>query len=197
MIKKVLIFIITFIIFTEIYLLFLEPNTLNKNNTILTNDYNDNDNNNDNDNYNDKDIKTQIINPVINPIENKLYSFIDNNLQDKNNQEYKHLQEYKYLQQNVNKFNENQKKIQYDIMYIDNKDNEDEIIEHIDPLMYGKPSHFEKNNIIIWEFDNPKPWNKIIYKYNETFPFSFYIKIKIPSLNDYNNWKNINGKHKI
>lgn len=67
----------------------------------------------------------------------------------------------------------------------------DDLNETINPNMFGKPSEYKKNNIIIWNIIDPNPWNKIIYKYNEKYPFYFYIKIKIPSLNDYSNWKKI------
>jgi hypothetical protein len=55
--------------------------------------------------------------------------------------------------------------------------------------LFGSPSDYENNNFILWEF--VKPWTKIIYNYNEKLPFYFYIKVRIPSLNDYNNWKEI------
>ena len=43
----------------------------------------------------------------------------------------------------------------------------------------------------VWEFDSPNPWDKIIYKEGEEFPYSFFIKLKIPSLQDYQTWKEI------
>ena len=72
-----------------------------------------------------------------------------------------------------------------------NNDNIQIIHKNIDINMYGKPLEYEKNNFIVWDFVKPHPWTKIIYKYNEKYPFYFFIKVKIPSLNDYNNWKNI------
>ena len=69
--------------------------------------------------------------------------------------------------------------------------NDVELIEKINPNMFGKPSQYEKNNIIEWSIIDPKPWNKVIYKYNEKYPFYFHIKIKVPSLNDYSNWKKL------
>lgn len=66
-----------------------------------------------------------------------------------------------------------------------------ELVENVDINMFGEPSQYEKNNIIVWTMLNPNPWNKVIYKYNEKYPFYFYIKIKVPSLNDYSNWKKI------
>ena len=72
---------------------------------------------------------------------------------------------------------------------------EDEVLptnnNSIDPNMFGKPSHIEENKYIEWEYYENNPWSKIIYYYNKEYPFYFYIKIKIPSLNDYENWKNI------
>jgi hypothetical protein len=55
---------------------------------------------------------------------------------------------------------------------------------------FGKPTYSEKDKFLAW--DNPNPiWSKIIYTYNEVYPYIFFIKIKIPSLNDYENWKTI------
>jgi len=56
---------------------------------------------------------------------------------------------------------------------------------------FGKPYDYKPNEYIIWQFDNPSPWTKIVYKYRHTDPYNFYIKVKIPSLNDFENWKNI------
>ena len=67
----------------------------------------------------------------------------------------------------------------------------DEPNETIDPMMFGTPTEHEKNKIIVWSLLDPNPWTKVIYKYHEKYPFYFYIKIKIPSLNDYDNWKKI------
>jgi hypothetical protein len=57
--------------------------------------------------------------------------------------------------------------------------------------MYGKPYDYKENEYIIWQFTEPYPWSKIVYIYNDKFPFKFHIKIKIPSLNDYQSWKAI------
>jgi hypothetical protein len=56
---------------------------------------------------------------------------------------------------------------------------------------FGKPYDYKPNEYIIWQFDNPSPWTKIVYKYGHSDPYNFYIKVKIPSLNDFENWKNI------
>lgn len=41
------------------------------------------------------------------------------------------------------------------------------------------------------EFDRPNPWSRIIVDETAEFPYNFMIKLKIPSLNDYENWKQI------
>ena len=43
----------------------------------------------------------------------------------------------------------------------------------------------------VWEFDKPEPWSKIILLNNAEYPYLFHIRIKIPSLNDYENWRQI------
>ena len=72
-----------------------------------------------------------------------------------------------------------------------NVENKDEIIENVSPDLYGKPSIYKENEYIIWDFNDPQPWNKIVYKYGSKYPFYFFIKAKIPSLNDYQAWKNV------
>jgi len=68
---------------------------------------------------------------------------------------------------------------------------DDQFKKVISPNLFGSPSDYKEGKYIVWEFQDPKPWNKIIYKNNEKYPFYFFLKIKIPSLNDYQNWKNI------
>ena len=139
MTKKVLIFMIVFIIVYEIYLLYSEQ----KKEKISKKNNNNN-------------------NKEIIPIqETKPFSFIDNKSSP--------------------------------LVIDDNAEHNDinELVDNIDPNMFGKPSEYEKNNIIVWTILDPNPWNKIIYNYNEKYPFKFYIKIKVPSLNDYTKWKNI------
>ncbi len=42
-----------------------------------------------------------------------------------------------------------------------------------------------------WDFDAPNPWTKIVLNKGDDFPYKFFIKIKVPSLQDYQNWKQI------
>lgn len=67
----------------------------------------------------------------------------------------------------------------------------EELVENINPNMFGKPYIYKPNEHIIWEFNDPQPWTKIVYKYGSRYPFYFFIKVKVPSLNDYQAWKNI------
>jgi hypothetical protein len=43
----------------------------------------------------------------------------------------------------------------------------------------------------VMSFDKPNPWTKIIIKKLEEYPYLFHIKVKVPSLNDFENWKQI------
>jgi hypothetical protein len=43
----------------------------------------------------------------------------------------------------------------------------------------------------IYEFDRPYPWTKIIYIEEDEYPYLFHIKVIIPSLNDFERWKQI------
>jgi hypothetical protein len=38
-------------------------------------------------------------------------------------------------------------------------------------------------------FDKPNPWSKIIIDQTQEYPYLFCIRVKIPSLNDFENWK--------
>jgi hypothetical protein len=117
--------------------------------------------------------------------------YLENNIKKKNKKIKKQI---KYEDNNIfnynnyNNYNNEENKINDE-----NEENEDNDENNIliDINMYGKPSEYIKNKSIVWSILDPHPWSKIIYKYNEKYPFYFYIKIKIPSLNDYNNWKNI------
>ncbi len=39
--------------------------------------------------------------------------------------------------------------------------------------------------------DKPNPWTKIIVNERHEYPYLFHLKVKIPSLNDFENWKQI------
>ena len=43
----------------------------------------------------------------------------------------------------------------------------------------------------IQEFERPYPWTKVIYIEGYEYPYLFHIKIVIPSLNDYEKWKQL------
>lgn len=57
--------------------------------------------------------------------------------------------------------------------------------------LFGKPHDHKPNEYILWLFTQPSPWSQIIYAYKQEFPFKFFIKVKIPSLNDYESWKEV------
>jgi hypothetical protein len=53
-------------------------------------------------------------------------------------------------------------------------------------------SHEQKSdNYQVIDYDKPNPWTKIIFDSTQEYNFNFFIKIKIPSLNDYEKWKEI------
>ncbi len=49
----------------------------------------------------------------------------------------------------------------------------------------------KKSEPKLWEFDKPNPWTKVILNDQDEYPYYFHIKISIPSLNDYQVWKQI------
>ena len=65
------------------------------------------------------------------------------------------------------------------------------IIPKVPIDLFGKPYQYEPNKFIIWVFLQAKPWTQIIYTYNESFPFRFFLKVRVPGLNDYQAWKQI------
>ena len=59
---------------------------------------------------------------------------------------------------------------------------------------YGEPTYINKINgssVYVWEFLDNDPWNKIIYNYNNEFPYYYYIKARINNLDEYQKWKKI------
>lgn len=65
------------------------------------------------------------------------------------------------------------------------------VIQKIPIDMFGKPYQHEPDKFILWTFLQPRPWTQIIYTYDQEFPFRFFIKVRVPSLNDYQAWKQI------
>jgi hypothetical protein len=53
----------------------------------------------------------------------------------------------------------------------------------------SKESYKKQPQIIT--FDNPEPWNKIIFDETNQYPYTFYISLDIPSFNIYHDWKQI------
>lgn len=49
----------------------------------------------------------------------------------------------------------------------------------------------QKSEPKAWEFDKPNPWTRVILNEQDEYPYYFYIKLNIPSLNDYQVWKQI------
>jgi hypothetical protein len=62
--------------------------------------------------------------------------------------------------------------------------------------IFNEPTRIikEKNNsdnIFTKEVETQKPWSRVLYNENNEYSYYFYIKLKIPSLNDYEKWKEI------
>ena len=199
MIKKLLVFIILFIIFYDIYTTFIikkehtdENNKLNNKIGSFTKLNNDIDSvtklNNDNGSFtklnNDIDSVTKLNN------DNGSFTKLNNDIDSvtKLNNDNGSFTKLNNDIDSVTKLNNDNGSFTKLNNEINNKQLD---IPIISPMMFGKPSEYKENEYIIWEFYDPSPWTKIIYKYNEKFPFYFFIKIIIPSLNDYQDWKNI------
>ena len=72
-----------------------------------------------------------------------------------------------------------------------NKFNNDKIMKYKFDNLKEKHVNIAENNQKIINYDKPNPWTKLIIYENNEYPYYFHIKINIPSLNDYTNWKNI------
>ena len=171
MIEKILISIIFLIIIYEIYL--LNYNNSNEETYIdlkPTNNIKQSDLSRFDHQYNVIENTTFNSSNRILPPKDEVNEYQDYNKEYKDyNKEYKEYQDQDY----------NDEKIEY----------ENEV--NIPLNLFGNPTDYEKNNFIIWDYLDSKPWTKIIYNYNELLPFKFYYKVTIPSLNDYNDWKKI------
>lgn len=42
-----------------------------------------------------------------------------------------------------------------------------------------------------WQFDRPNPWSQIVHNPSDEYPYYFHIKLKVPSLNDFQAWKSV------
>jgi hypothetical protein len=49
----------------------------------------------------------------------------------------------------------------------------------------------DTKNTNVWEFDKPNPWSKIVLNKTSDYPYEFHIKLRVPSLNDLEAWKQI------
>ena len=174
MLTKILFFIIFAIIIYDVYLTFNIKNAIVTNNIIPKNFV-----------LNNNVIKDKILNDKVindNVINNKVIN--DNIINDYTSDSYNKIINKNIISSSESNINtplykkKNNKKINMESY-------------NIDYNMYGTPTSIKENEYIIWSFYEPNPWTKIIYKYHEEYPFYFFIKIKIPSLNDYENWKNI------
>ena len=43
----------------------------------------------------------------------------------------------------------------------------------------------------VWEFDKPNPWSRVILNSINEYPYEFHIRVRIPSLNDFNAWRQV------
>jgi hypothetical protein len=57
--------------------------------------------------------------------------------------------------------------------------------------MSNQPHVERMSNNTVQEFERPLPWTKIIYIEENEFPYNYHFKPVIPSLNDFENWKQI------
>jgi len=59
------------------------------------------------------------------------------------------------------------------------------------PRIQQVPKVERMTNNKVQEFDNPHPWTKVIFIEDDEYPYYFHFKARIPSLNDFEQWKQI------
>ena len=111
--------------------------------------------------------------------------------------------QYKIEEETNNKSKEESIKINTDskpsqiALSLNSTNNKSGIVSIVQPpkiLLEGKISNekfanFKKAAPKEVVFDKPNPWSKIIIDQNQEYPYLFFLKVKIPSLNDFENWK--------
>ena len=60
-----------------------------------------------------------------------------------------------------------------------------------DSVKYNTSTLLPQNENKEIVFDKMNPWSKVIIRNGTEFPYNYYIPVTIPSLNDFQNWKNI------
>jgi len=205
MIKKIFFFIIILIILYDLFFNNKISNNLSNNLVLNSNVTNKIKNmipdiistSNDISNYTSNDTLTDISNDSTNYISNDSTNYISNDSTNYiSNDSTNYTSENSYtsieniipdiINQSIESSNQSIESSNQSI-----ESSNQNIESSIDINMYGKPYEYAVNKFIHWEFYDPKPWTKIIYNYGDEYPFYFYIKARIPSLNDYQNWKNI------
>jgi hypothetical protein len=74
---------------------------------------------------------------------------------------------------------------------LDKTNKNDKIMKYKFDNLKEKKINIVENNQQIINYDKPNPWTKLVINENNEYPYYFHIKINIPSLTDYTNWKNI------
>ena len=117
-----------------------------------------------------------IINQFIdNNVSPKINQFVDDNVSSKNNQ---------FIDDNNVSLKIPVQKQQIQL-------NQPSRSEEIQVPQTNLPKVKKNSEYKIQEFDKPYPWTKVIYNENDEFPYYFHIRIVIPSLNDFEKWKQI------
>ena len=49
----------------------------------------------------------------------------------------------------------------------------------------------EHKSVKVVNYDRPNPWTKVIYDEKNEYPYLYHIKLNVPSLNDFQTWKQI------
>ncbi len=187
MIKKIFFVIIVLILIYDLYDI-NKNKYFNKFNTTIKNIHNKSTNiisNNESTNDNDNESENESDNKSDNEEEN------DNEEESDNEEAIVNLNIIESQNQNnqIESFN-NIPQILHPKHKLNTKENKNVKFEEIDINKFGKPYDYKPNEYVHWDFYDPQPWTKIIYKYGENDPYNFYLKVAIPSLNDYENWKN-------
>ena len=89
--------------------------------------------------------------------------------------------------------------INYNFMLDTKSDRNAEKLDKVNEFYINRLDNTENNNKNIEnftedrvkEFNKPNPWTKLVVKKEDEYPLQFHLKVKIPSLNDFQTWKQI------
>lgn len=88
--------------------------------------------------------------------------------------------------------NMNNKKLEIEDEYEESVEEEISNINNVPDIInkLGKPT-INNSNYMLWVINKPKPWEEIVYKFEDKYPIKFVKTVFIPNNEIFNKWKEI------